>query len=125
MCVGGAMAVLGYLAAALDQHALTILLASVLIGGCYAVFHSTMQAWATDIAPEVRGTAASLFVTAAFTGGAIGTGLSAAFVQAHQYRNLFLGATALSVPVVITAVLTRARYPGALVGEQVGEVAGS
>ncbi len=117
--VGGAMAVVGYLAAALDQHAVAILLASVMIGGCYSIFHSTMQAWATDIAPEVRGTAAALFVTAAFTGGAIGTGLGAVFVQAHQYRSLFLGAVALSVPVVITAALTRARYPGTVLADQV------
>jgi predicted MFS family arabinose efflux permease len=117
--VGGAMGVVGYLAAALDQHAVAILLASVMIGGCYSIFHSTMQAWATDIAPEVRGTAAALFVTAAFTGGAIGTGLGAVFVQAHQYRSLFLGAVALSVPVVIIAALTRARYPGTMLAEQV------
>jgi predicted MFS family arabinose efflux permease len=117
--VGGAMGVLGYLAAAADQHALAILFASVMIGGCYSIFHSTMQAWATDIAPEVRGTAAALFVTAAFTGGAIGTGLGAVFVQAHQYRSLFLGAVALSVPVVIMAALTRARYPGTMLAEQV------
>jgi len=125
MSVGGAMGVAGYLSAALDQHAVAILLASVLIGGCYSIFHSTIQAWATDIAPEVRGTAAALFVTAAFTGGALGTGFGALFVQAHQYRNLFLVAVALSLPVVVTAVLTRARYPGSLVGAQVGDVAGS
>jgi len=125
MGVGGVMAVAGYLVAALDQHSIAILLASVLIGGCYSIFHSTMQAWATDIAPEVRGTAASLFVTAAFTGGALGTGLGALFVQAQQYRNLFLMAVALSVPVVIAATLARARYPGSLLPEQVGEVAGS
>jgi predicted MFS family arabinose efflux permease len=123
--IGGAMGCAGYLAAALDQHAVAILLASILIGGCYAIFHSTMQAWATDIAPEVRGTAAALFVTSAFTGGAIGTGLGAFFAQAHQYRSLFLLAAALSVPVVITAALTRARYPGAVLAEQVTEVAGS
>ena len=125
MSVGGAMGVAGYLSAALDQHAVAILLASVLIGGCYSIFHSTIQAWATDIAPEVRGTAAALFVTAAFTGGALGTGFGALFVQAHQYRNLFLVAVALSLPVVVTAALTRARYPGSFVGEQVGDVAGS
>jgi predicted MFS family arabinose efflux permease len=123
--VGGAMGILGYVAAALDQHAPTILLASVMIGGCYSIFHSTMQAWATDIAPDVRGTAASLFVTCAFTGGAIGSALGALFAQAHQYRYLFLVAAALSVPVVITAALTRARYPGTVLAEQVVEVAGS
>jgi MFS transporter, YNFM family, putative membrane transport protein len=123
--VGGAMGVAGYLAAAADQHAVAILFASVMIGGCYSIFHSTMQAWATEIAPEVRGTAAALFVTAAFTGGAIGTGLGALFVQQHQYGLLFLSAAALSVPVVITAAVSRARYPGSMLQEQVAEVAGS
>jgi predicted MFS family arabinose efflux permease len=123
--IGGAMGCAGYLTAGLDQHAPAILLASILVGGCYAIFHSTMQAWATDIAPDVRGTAAALFVTSAFTGGAIGTGLGAFFAQGHQYRSLFLLAAALTVPVVITAALTRARYPGSVLAEQVTEVAGS
>ncbi len=123
--VGGAIGVTGYLVAALDQRAVAILLASVLIGGFYAIFHSTIQAWATEIAPEVRGTAAALFVTSAFTGGAIGSGLGALFAQAHQYGHLFLLAAALSVPVVVTAALTRARYPGSMLAERVEEVAGS
>ncbi len=97
----------------------------MLIGGCYAVFHSTMQAWATEIAPEVRGTAAALFVTSAFTGGAIGTGVGAVFAQAHQYGVLFLVAAALSVPVVITAAVARSRYPGSMLVEPIEEVAGS
>jgi MFS family permease len=123
--IGGAMAVAGYLAAAIDQHVVAILLASVLIGGCYAIFHSTMQAWATEIAPEVRGTAAALFVTSAFTGGAIGTGVGAGFAQGHQYGVLFLVAAALSVPVVITAAVARSRYPGSMLAEPIEEVAGS
>jgi predicted MFS family arabinose efflux permease len=123
--IGGAMGVIGYLAAAADQHAVAILFASVMIGGCYSIFHSTMQAWATDIAPEVRGTAAALFVTSAFTGGAIGSGLGALFAQQHLYGRLFLIAALLSVPVVITAAITRARYPGSMLAEGVGEVAGS
>jgi len=123
--IGGGMGIAGYLAAALDQHAVGILFASVMIGGCYSIFHSTMQAWATDIAPEVRGTAAALFVTSAFTGGAIGTGLGAIFAQEQKYGELFLLAAALSVPVVVTAALTRARYPGSTLATQVEAVAGS
>ena len=102
-----------------------ILAASVLIGGLYSIFHSTMQVWATDISPEARGTAAALFVTAAFLGGAIGTGLGAFFAQGNQYRALFVVAALLSVPVVITAALTRARYPGTVLAEQAAEVAAS
>ncbi|HEY8863018.1 MAG TPA: MFS transporter [Candidatus Dormibacteraeota bacterium] len=123
--VGGAMSIAGYLVAALDQHAIAILIASVLIGGCYAIFHSTMQNWATDIAPEVRGTATALFVTGAFTGGAIGSGLGALFVQQHLYGPLFLVAAALSSLVVITAAFTRARYPGSGLAIPVEELAGS
>jgi predicted MFS family arabinose efflux permease len=123
--IGGAMGFGGYLAAGLDQHAVAILLASVLIGGCYSFMHSTMQAWATEIAPEVRGTAAALFVTSAFTGGAIGSGVGALFAQQHQYGRLFLVAAALSVPVVIVAALTRSRYPGSALSAELEEVAGS
>lgn len=125
LAVGGAMGVAGYLVAAADQHAFAILVASVLIGGLYAIFHSTMQVWATDIAPEARGTAAALFVTGAFMGGSIGTGLGAFFAQQHQYGQLFLVAALISVPVVVAAALTRARYPGTVLAAQVGEVAGS
>lgn len=124
ICVGGAMAIAGYLVAAHDQHLISILCASVLIGGCYAVLHSTLQAWATDIAPEVRGTAAALFVTGAFAGGAIGTGFGATLVQAGLYRELFLAAAALSVPVVIVAAATRARYPGAALPSEISATAG-
>jgi predicted MFS family arabinose efflux permease len=125
IAIGGAMAIAGYLVAGLDQHVVAILLASVLIGGCYSFMHSTMQAWATEIAPEVRGTAAALFVTAAFTGGAIGSGLGAFFAQQHQYGRIFLVAAALSVPVVVVAGFARARYPGSGLAAQLEEVAGS
>jgi len=123
--VGGAMGITGYLVAARDQHAIAILFASVMIGGFYAIFHSTIQAWATEIAPEVRGTAAALFVTSAFTGGAIGSGVGALFAQEHQYGYLFLVAAALSLPVVITAALTRSRYPGSMLAAPVEDIAGS
>jgi predicted MFS family arabinose efflux permease len=123
--IGGAMGVAGYVVASLDQHAVAILFASLMIGGCYSIFHSTMQNWATDIAPEVRGTATALFVTGAFTGGALGSGLGALFVQQNQYRPLFLAAAGLSVLVVVTGALARARYPGSAQATPVEELAGS
>jgi MFS family permease len=84
-----------------------------------------MQNWATDIAPEVRGTATAMFVTGAFTGGALGSGLGAIFVEQHLYRPLFLAAAGLSVVVVVTAAFARARYPGSALATQVEELAGS
>src|SRR5438270_615465 len=58
------------------------------------------------------------FLTAACQGGADGTGLGALLAQAYQDRALFVVAALLSVPVVITAALTRARYPGPVLAEQ-------
>ena len=113
IAVGGGMLCLGYLVAALDQHVPAIFVASVMIGGCYALMHSGLQAWATDIAPAARGISTALFVTCAFTGGAIGSAAGSVLAQAHDYRLLFLGALALSLPVVLVGVLARSRYPGA------------
>jgi predicted MFS family arabinose efflux permease len=121
--VGGAMAVGGYLVAALDQHLVAIFLASVLIGGCYSFMHSTLQAWATDIAPEVRGAAAALFVAMAFTGGAIGTAFGAYLVQWSLYRELFLVGALLSVPVVVIAAIARTRYRGAALASEASTAA--
>ena len=59
------------------------------------------------------------------SGGAIGSGVGALFVQQHLYRPLFLAAAGLSVLVVITAALTRARYPGSVLATPVEELAGS
>ncbi len=113
IAIGGPMVIAGYGAAALDQHVAGILVASVMIGGCYSFMHSGLQAWATDIAPDARGTATALFVTCAFTGGAAGSAAGAALAQAHRYPPLFLGALVLSLPVVAVAVIARTRYRGA------------
>src|SRR5258708_2453147 len=53
ICVGGAMGGVGDLTAAADQHAVAILFASVMIGGCFAVLHSTMPALAADNPPQM------------------------------------------------------------------------
>ena len=113
LSIGGTMIVAGYLAAALSQDVPAILFASVMIGGCYAFFHSGLQSWATDLAPDARGTATALFVTSAFTGAAVGSAGGAVLAGARAYGELFLLATALSVPVVVIATVARARYPGA------------
>ncbi len=113
IAVGGTMLCVAYLAVALDQRVPGVFVASVLIGGCYAFMHSGLQAWATDIEPAARGISTALFVTCAFTGGAMGSAAGSLLAQAHEYRLLFLGALVLSVPVVAVGTIARSRYPGA------------
>src|ERR1700730_5561843 len=71
---GAALLMIGYLIASATQSVAAILAASVLAGGAYAFMQSTFQTWATDVVPEARGTATSLFATAIFGGGARRTG---------------------------------------------------
>jgi predicted MFS family arabinose efflux permease len=115
--IGGVMVIAGYLVATLGQQVPEILFAGVMLGGCYAFLHTGLQSWATDVAPEARGTSTALFVTGAFTGAAVGSAAGAGFAQAHDYHGLFAAATALSVPVVLIAVVARARYAGSVLPE--------
>lgn len=113
IAIGGALLLLAYLVAASDQTVANILVASMLIGTAFAFLHSTLQTWATEVAPEARGTAISFFVTGVFTGAALGTAAVRGLAGEQRYRALFLAAAAVTVPVVAVAALARARFSNA------------
>ena len=122
---GAALLMMGYLIAAATQSVAAILAASVLAGGAYAFMQSTFQTWATDVVPEARGTATSLFATAIFTGAALATSGVAGLASANHYSILFVIAALVTLPVLIVGSLARWRYPGsdAIVDtEQAGQV---
>jgi len=108
--IGGALLFLAYLIAAGSQGVASILLASVLIGTAYTFLHSTLQTWATEVAPEARATATSLFVTGVSIGAAIGTAAVKGLAADQRYGVLFLIAAAVTVPVVIVAAVGRGRF---------------
>ena len=109
---GAAMLLIGYLVAAAAQSVPAILTASVLAGGAYAFMQSTFQTWATDIVPEARATATSLFATAIFAGAALATSGVAGLAGTHRYSNLFLIAALVTLPVLVIGSLARWRYSG-------------
>jgi predicted MFS family arabinose efflux permease len=109
--IGGGGALVGaYLVAALTQDIPGIFTASVLIGIAFSSFHSTVQTWATELAPEARGTATSLFVTAVFTGAALATFGAGGLAAAGRFGVLFLVAVAIALPVVVIGAIARSRY---------------
>lgn len=110
MAIGGVLLVVANLVASAGQEVPNILAASALIGTGFALLHSTLQTWATELAPKSRGTATSLFVTAVFTGAAMGSGAVSGLAGAGRFRALFLLAAGVTVPVVVLAALGRARY---------------
>lgn len=110
IATGGLLLLAAYLTAAADQGPLSILVASVVIGLGYCFLHSTLQTWATEVAPDARGTATSLFVTAVFVGAAVATAAVSGLADEQRYGLVFLVAAAVTVPVAVVGTLARARY---------------
>ncbi|MDP8971466.1 MAG: MFS transporter [Actinomycetota bacterium] len=108
--IGGLALVVAYLVAATGQTVPNIVLASLLIGMAFAFLHSTLQTWATEVAPEARGTAISLFVTGVSTGAAIGTAAAGGLAGEARFGLLFLIAAVAAVPVATVAGVARARF---------------
>ena len=108
--IGGVLLAAAWAAAAVDQGVAGIFAASALVGLGYSFAHSTLQTWATEVAPQARGTATALFVTGVFTGAAVGTAAVSGLADAGRYGLLFGLAAAVTVPVLAVASLARARY---------------
>ena len=107
---GGSLLLAGYLIAAATPGVAGVLAASLLAGAAFATLHSTLQAWATEVVPEARGTATALFAAALFLGAAIGTGAVAGLAQHHAYSLIFLSGAGVTVIVASLAAVARHRY---------------
>jgi MFS family permease len=103
MGLGGAVLLAGYAASSAAQNPATITATAVLVGASNAILHSSLQGWATEVAPAARATAVALFACALFLGSSVGTFLTAPLAGAGQYGAIFLlglGATAVLIAVV-------------------------
>ena len=79
--IGGAIVGVSALGLAYTPHWGPALPASLLAGFGFFMFHNTMQANATQMAPQARGTAVSLFSSALFMGQSIGVVLAASLID--------------------------------------------
>jgi predicted MFS family arabinose efflux permease len=109
--VGAALIAVGYLAAAADPGLVGIGAAALLVAGGFAFLHSTLQTWATEVAPDLRATAVSLFAAALFTGGAIGTAIVGPLADDGEFAALFLIAVVVTVCLGTAASIARSRWP--------------
>ena len=81
-----------------------ITVTATLIGVANAVMHSSMQGWATDVAPQVRATSVSLFAASLFLGGSLGNFATATLAKRGEYSTVF--GFGLLVSAVPTAAAT-------------------
>ncbi|WP_369045841.1 MFS transporter [Sinomonas sp. P10A9] len=104
MGIGGVVLLVGYVASSIAQNPATITVTAVLVGASNAVLHSSVQGWATEVAPKARATAVSLFACSLFLGSSAGTFLTAGLAGNGEYGAIFL--LGLVATALLTAVVT-------------------
>jgi len=82
--------------------------------GCglgFYMIHTTLQTNATQMAPEARGSAVSIFATCLFTGSAVGVAIGGALIELVGYLPLFAGAGfgLLALGIAFNLLLARMR----------------
>ena len=110
MIIGGVNLATGWMVAAVDPGLAGAAIGSAFIGAGFAFLHSTLQAWATEVAPDARATTISFFAAALFVGGAAAAIVFAPLAGAGAYSTLFTIAAAIALPLAVLAALGRERY---------------
>lgn len=110
IAIGGTQMIVGYALVSLDTNLATVIVTALLLGGGWSFMHSSLQAWATSVAPEARGTAVALFACALFLGSAVASAAAGPLANNGDYTILFITAGAVAIPLVATATYTRSRY---------------
>ncbi len=108
--IGGGFLVIGWAVPAVLVNVLTVIVAGLCAGGCWAFLHSTLQTWATEVVPGERATAVALFATGLFLGSAAGTALVAPLAEAGAFGTVFRLALLAAVPLAVLAAVARGRY---------------
>ncbi len=111
--IGGSAMGVAMAALAFADHWVWALPACLLAGVGFYMLHSTLQTHATQMLPQVRGTAVSMFVVCLFGGQSLGVAVAAAVVDALSPRWVF-GASMVVLPLLgwgFAAALTRRTAP--------------
>ncbi len=109
---GGLLIGAGYLCLLLAPVAAVVLPGLVAVGTGFAMLHNTLQVNATQMAPEARGAAVSLFAFCLFTSQSAGVAVVGQLIDAHGVAPAYLAA-ALAMPLLGLEFRRRLRRKGA------------
>lgn len=91
LLAGGALMALAYLLVGMRPMLVFFPLAMLLAGSGFVIAHSTLQARATELVPEMRGTTVALFAFSLFIGGGLGTYLVGLAIERFGYQAALYG----------------------------------
>jgi len=110
IAVGGAQLCAGYTIVAVDVSVATVTVAALLLGGGWSFMHSSLQTWATSVAPRARGTAVAFFAASLFVGSAASSWAAGPLAEQGRYPLLFGLAAGVALPLTVVAAVARRRY---------------
>ena len=110
LAMGALLAGCGFVVVSLSRAAGAVLVAAVLASSCYAITHTTLQTWATDVVEQARATMISFFATALFVGSALGTQAAAPLAAQDRYGLLFAIGALIAFPLGLVGAFGRWRY---------------
>ena len=110
LLIGGTSGALGFAVLAVQRGYVAGVVACVLLGAAWAFMHSTLQTWATSVAPQARAQVVPLFAACLFLGGSTGAALGGVFAGNGHYGPLFTISAGLFLPLTVVSAATRRRY---------------
>jgi predicted MFS family arabinose efflux permease len=110
LLIGGVCGALGFAVLAVQRGYVAGVLACLLLGAAWAFMHSTLQTWATSVAPQARAQVVPLFAACLFLGGSTGAGLGGLLAGNGHYGVLFTVSAALFLPLTAVSAVSRRRY---------------
>lgn len=83
---------------------------SVLLGLCWAAMHSSLQTWATQVAPSERAAVVAFFAGSLFAGTAVMTAIGGPLAEAGRFGALFASCAALTGLTGVVGGFARGRW---------------
>ncbi len=94
--VGGAFGVVGCVLVAGSQTPLAAGITCLLLGLCWAAMHSSLQTWATQVAPDERAIVVAFFAGSLFAGTALMAAIGGPLADDSRYGVLFASCAVLT-----------------------------
>jgi predicted MFS family arabinose efflux permease len=110
VAAGGTCLVAAFLLLVVTRGPVAVLIACALLGSAWASLHTSLQAWATDVAPHARALVVSAFAAMLFVGNAAGSFVGGVILAGPGRQVLFVLPAVVGVPLAVLATVGRSRH---------------
>ena len=107
---GGSCLVAAFALLVVTRGPAAVFVACALLGVAWALMHTSLQAWATDVAPAARALVVAAFAAMLFIGNAAGSFVGGSLLAASSGAGVFLLPALLGVLLTVVATIGRSRH---------------